>query len=360
MRRACSGVATLTLSLAVACGGRTGLEASPSSSCREVPSDAGTVVPASCQQPGEGVTDCGAQRESCCTSLEVTGGSYYRTYTNDGSGPTGEADPATVSSFRLDKYDVTVGRFRRFVAAWNGGAGWLPPAGSGKHAHLNCGQGLGDGGGSGGYEPGWIASDDRNVAPTTHNLTTGCANPTLATWTATVGPDENKPVNCVNWYEAYAFCIWDGGFLPSGAEWGYAAAGGSEQREYPWGSTDPGTTNEYAIYDCDYPSGPGSCGAPGMGTAANYAPVGTAALGAGRWGQLDLAGNVFQWNLDDSSVPDANPCTDCIDLAHTPDRVSRGGSFGVTASNLLSSFPGSPDRATVRHNAIGFRCARSP
>ena len=34
---------------------------------------------------------------------------------------TGLADPATVSDFRLDKYDVTVGRFRQFVKAWNGG-----------------------------------------------------------------------------------------------------------------------------------------------------------------------------------------------------------------------------------------------
>jgi formylglycine-generating enzyme len=53
--------------------------------------------------------------ESCCTSLEVVGGTFYRIYSNDGSGPQGEADPASVSTFLLDKYLVTVGRFRQFV-----------------------------------------------------------------------------------------------------------------------------------------------------------------------------------------------------------------------------------------------------
>jgi formylglycine-generating enzyme required for sulfatase activity len=66
----------------------------------------------------------GSGSESCCTSLEVTpNGPYYRTYANSGSGPSGEADPATVSAFRLDKYLVTVGRFRQFVNAV------LPPDG---------------------------------------------------------------------------------------------------------------------------------------------------------------------------------------------------------------------------------------
>jgi len=73
--------------------------------------------PLSCAPGGSGMTNCGACQESCCTSREVEGGTYYRTYTNSGGGPTGEANPATVSSFRLDKYEVTVGRFRQFVNA---------------------------------------------------------------------------------------------------------------------------------------------------------------------------------------------------------------------------------------------------
>src|SRR5271165_1443735 len=58
--------------------------------------------PPSCAPGGPGMTNCGpggSGTESCCTSLEVTGGTYYRTYTNSSSGPA-LADPATVSEFR--------------------------------------------------------------------------------------------------------------------------------------------------------------------------------------------------------------------------------------------------------------------
>jgi formylglycine-generating enzyme len=186
----------------------------------------------------------------------VTGGTYDRAYDLDtagnliSGGPVDESAPATVSSYRLDKYEVTVGRFRQFVAAWNGG--YTPPPGSGKHAYLNGGRGLLDSASPGTYEAGWLASDDDNIAPTDSNLIE-CGTLGDSTWTEIAGSQESLPINCVNWYDAYAFCIWDGGVLPSEAEWGYAAAGGSQQREYPWGSTDPGTTNRYAIYYCNYP-----------------------------------------------------------------------------------------------------------
>jgi formylglycine-generating enzyme required for sulfatase activity len=217
---------------------------------------------------------------------------------------------------------------------------------------LNGGQGLVNSGTGGGFEPGWSAGDDSNIAPTNANLTCGSN-----TWTNMAGMRENLPINCENWYEAYAFCIWDGGFLPSDAEWGYAAAGGSQQREYPWGSTTPGTVCpgtgcEYAIYNCDYPSGTSET----CTGVTNIAPVGTATRGAGLWGQLDMAGEVYEWNLDRYNFY-TDPCTNCADTTAS-DRVIRGGDFEGPASNLL---PG------VRHNGIspttrtaGFRCARSP
>ena len=297
------------------------------------------------------MTGCGASHESCCTSLAVTGGTYDRTYTNSGAGPTMEADPATVSGFRLDKYEVTVGRFRQFVSAWNGGAGYTPEAGSGKHTHLNGGQGLANSGSAGAYEPGWVTSDDGNVAPTDANL--ACTQPSAgyATWTSSAGPNESLPINCVSWWEASAFCIWDGGFLPSEAEWEYAAAGGSQQLEYPWGTAAPGTSNQYAIYGCNYPSA-----APCTGVG-NIAPVGTATLGAGVWGQLDLAGNVWEWNLDWYAA--YVPSTDGAYLTTATNRVLRGGVFYGVASTLLP--PSRDDKSPAnRDYFIGFRCGRPP
>ena len=302
-----------------------------------------------CAPGGPGLTNCGASSESCCTSLAVTGGTYDRTYTNSGAGATGLADPATVSNFRLDKYLVTVGRFRQFVTAWNGGAGYTPPAGSGQHTRLNGGSGLAAT--AGGYETGWVASDDSNIAPTTTNLSVTCGA-SYATWTPSPETQETLPISCVNWYEAYAFCIWDGGFLPSEAEWEYAAAGGSQQREYPWGTAAPGTGNQYAIYGCDYPSGSGTCTG-----VTNVAPVGTATLGAGLWGQLDLVGQLWEWNLDFYAPYAA--CVDCADLTAASYRVRRGGNFDFDGSYLVPPAR-DYDPPTYRLESLGFRCARSP
>jgi formylglycine-generating enzyme required for sulfatase activity len=319
----------------------------------------------SCAAGGDGLTNCGSSHESCCTSLAVSGGSFYRTYDSvneaDGGfvlapdgGPTALADPATVSGFRLDKYDVTVGRFRKFVSAVlspDGGLGWAPPAGSGKHTHLNGGQGVVSSGSPGTYETGWDAVDwNAQIAPTDANLASCSPN---STWTTAAGSQETSPVNCVSWYEAYAFCIWDGGFLPSEAEWEYAAAGGRQEREYPWGSADPSIFSQYAIYDCHYPTGLAFCTGP-----QNVAPVGTATLGAGLWGQLDLSGNLAQWNLDYYADSYVGSCTDCANLTAASWRVIHGGDFYGAGWLMVPPvrFPSDRDRGS----GYGVRCARAP
>jgi formylglycine-generating enzyme required for sulfatase activity len=244
----------------------------------------------------------------------------------------------------------------------------MPAVGSGKHLSLNDGQGLvqvnvpADAGSV--YEPGWSAEWDTFLGTTTDEWNTNLASENCstlgaaATWTDSTGMNEDLPINCLNWYEAYGFCIWDGGFLPSEAEWEYAAAGGSQQRTYPWGSTEPGTGSQYAIYNCYYPSGSGMCdGLP------NIAPVGTATLGAGLWDQLDLVGNVRQWILD-GYAPYSSECTDCANLIcsscveFVPDqRVNRGGGFDSATPLVSNRGSASP---LMGYADLGVRCARTP
>jgi sulfatase modifying factor 1 len=354
------------------CGSRTGLSDGPlgsngattivtqpslSASASTGSSDTTAVVPPSCSASRAGTSNCNGGHDSCCTSLEVPGGTYDRTYKDDGSGATQEADPATVSGFRLDKYDVTVGRYRQYVNYLTSGAGAPPPDGSGKHTHLHGGLGLLNVGSAHGYERGWDASDwSANIATGAGAASAWNTNLMMcgsySTWTSSAAGQENLPIDCVTWYEAYAFCIWDGGFLPSEAEWEYAAAGGNQQRQYPWGTAAPGTSSQYAIFGCFYPNGSGLC--PGV---SNFAPVGTATTGAGRWGQCDLAGEVSDWSLDVYAAY-VDPCGDCANMDNPFLRISRGGAFDDPASSLSPSNRGSgvPSARDVN----GVRCARTP
>ena len=335
--------------------------------------EAGPVGPLSCVPAGLGTTNCGAGgsgTESCCTSLAVTGNQYDRTYTSDiDSGvATGLADPSTVSNFQLDKYEITVGRFRQFVTAFAGG--YRPAANSGKHTHLNGGQGLLIEGTTATYETGWNSTWNGSMSPAKVGWDTNLAcDPSAASWTPSPGANENLPINCIDWYEAYAFCIWDGGFLPSEAEWGYAAGGGSEQRQYPWGNSWPGIGTsvefQYAISSCDFPDfSYTTC--ENTPATRNIAPVGFPYSGAGKWGQLDLGGNVFEWNLDWGN-PYLTPCTDCTANAQGQDDSGypvgltlRGGAFNAADVTASARDNSGMDGPLHRFYSIGARCARTP
>jgi len=288
--------------------------------------------------------NCGTLNESCCTSPLVKGGPFKRD--NDVN------YPATVSDFRLDKYEVTVGRFRKFVAAVVNG--WSPGAGSGKHTHLNGGAGLKNSAAAG-YETGWDTAWSADELPTNKatwdSVLGGSA---YQTWSSSTGSNETIPINRVTWFKAVAFCIWDGGFLPSEAEWNYAAVGGSAQRAYPWGAATPGTNANLAVYGC-YLNGAGTCS-----DVTNIAPVGSIPLGNGLFGQADLAGNVAEWTID-GKTSYTSTCDNCANLDSISDtfRARRGGSFNESLSALASTsrtnYP-----ADWSMNETGFRCARIP
>lgn len=240
-------------------------------------------------------------------SILLPGGPFLRSYDVDENTYNDDTAPATISSVRLDEYEVTVGQFRPFVAAMD--SGWTPPAGWGKHAHLNGGSGLTNSGPGGGHEGGWNTDWNAELPATLSDWNDALDCGTVPTWTNEPAANELLPINCVNWYDDYAYCIWSGGFLPSEAEWNYAATGGDEQRMYAWGNTTPNSTR--AVFGEVPP-----------------APVGSKPAGRGRWGHADLTGNLFEFTLD-WHADYVTPCSDCARLG--PDtlanRVNRGGNY---------------------------------
>lgn len=284
---------------------------------------------------------CDVEGSSLCSSAPtVPGGTFNRV--NDTS------KSATISSFRLDRHEVTVARFRGFVSAALGG--YRPTSGAGKHTHLNGGKGLAVGAGfEGGWETAWNAElASASLAAWTTQLS---CHPALASWTETAGPNESKPINCVNWYQAYAFCIWDGGgFLPSDAEWNYAAAGGAEQRLYPWGASAPGSGSTLSVHNCSYG------GASGCGGVLVIAAPGSASAGNGRWQHSDLSGNVAEW-VNDYGLP--VPCNDCSSPV-ADGATARGGYFASIAAADIATTARQSAPPDLSNPSIGLRCARMP
>jgi sulfatase modifying factor 1 len=322
-----------------ACGGHSGDDGDDAMG--DGGDDAATLTPPSCV----GLPKmCGANgTDDCCTSPEVAAGSYNRSYDLAGDVNSGAPSfPATVSGFRLDKYEVTVGRFRVFVQSGMGTQANPPVAGAGAHARIP---------GSG-----WDASWTASLAASTMALTTGLAcDPTFSTWTDAAGGNENRPINCVTWYEAMAFCAWDGGFLPTEAEWNYAAAGGDQQRAYPWSSPAGSVTIDGTR--ASYNDGVSCVGDGAAGCAlTDLVAVGTKPTGDGRWGQSDLAGNVDEWVLD-WLAPYANPCTDCANLAMTNAQAIRGGNYNRSATAARTGHRGGIPPGN-RNPGVGVRCAR--
>lgn len=277
---------------------------------------------------------CGPSgNDSCCRGFLVPSGTFARSY--DGVEYPDSRYPATVSDFNLDKYEITVGRFRQFVNAGMGTNTNPPTTGSGAHPGIT---------GSG-----WNSMWNANLPANTASLIAAVkCDATHQTWTDTAGLNESKPLNCLDWYTAFAFCAWDGGRLPTEAEWNYAASGGSEQRYYPWSSPPTSTTidSSYAVY-----------ASPAAQNAGSKSPKGD-----GKWGHSDLTGNVSEWTLDWFESPYPMPCSDCANLTVGTNRVARGGGFYGTSNPLgLRSADryysgGAPGN---RSGDIGARCART-
>jgi formylglycine-generating enzyme required for sulfatase activity len=195
-------------------------------------------------------------------------------------------------------------------------------------------------------DSGWNSSWNAELPPDTATLIADIkCSADSHTWTDVAGANETHPINCVSWYEAFAFCAWDGGRIPTEAEWEYATAGGDENRLFPWGddTSAPLPANYYSNH------------------YTAFLDVGTEPLGAGRWGHLDLAGSMWEWVLDvyaaDWYTTTEAGCTDCVNLSATDERVARGGGWYGDADGLRATYR-LPNVANLRFNYVGIRCAR--
>jgi formylglycine-generating enzyme required for sulfatase activity len=282
--------------------------------------------------------NCGPHHdEDCCAARTVPGGTFNRD--NNAS------YPATVDTFVLDRFEVTVGRFRKFYAQYPGNQ---PAGGAGKNTNVSV-------------DPGWDAKWNMSTytASTASALDSNIRNTnTPGIWIDWTLGDDTLPMNCIDWYEAYEFCIWDGGRLPTELEWNYAAAGGSDQRPYPWSTSPTDTTNDYTYAVYDSPTN----------AATVYDEVGSCSpKGDAKWGHADMAGNVMEWVEDWSTGGYPATCVDCANvpwndtiISPSPYRQTRGGSAADYPSQITTYTRWYYNQPSFRIDNIGVRCARNP
>lgn len=302
----------------------------PGDVTREPDAGAETVFPEAPSCDGSSPVSCDG--ESCCQQEAVDTSEVMLVAANAG---------VSLSPFALDKFEVTVGRFRKFVTEYND---WRqsgnPAAGAGAHPHTE---------GSGwNTDPTW----EVQLAGAAAVLRVGLnCNATQQTWTDEPGVNENKPINCINWFEALAFCAWDEGRLPTEAEWQYAAVGGAQGRTFAWGNTP--LMDSFATYGCRFAGTASTC------SVDDIPEVGSKPDGNGRFGHADLVGSIYEWTLDwFANYPEALR----DDYAKTDTgtgRMLRGGAWNSTTEQILRSNDRSFHPApTFRDPRTGLRCAR--
>ena len=159
-----------------------------------------------------------------------------------------------------------------------------------------------------------------------------CRPPKAGPWRA--GADRRfrgpkQPVVGVSWDDGKAYCEFAGKRLPREAEW-ELAAGGTDDRRFPWGNSAADT----ALH--------GRFGRALGARDGVTADVGSYPSGAGPYGHLDMAGNVWEWMADeydpyayrrpgaDKGLPGS-----CEQIKETQDELRRTHRQGFTGTNPI-------------------------
>lgn len=164
----------------------------------------------------------------------------------------------------------------------------------------------------------------------------------------------NHPVNCVDVFQAQAYCAWIGGRLPSESEWEYAARSLGQDNEYPWGGAEPSCDRAVIAIGIDGVA----IGACGLGETTF--PVCSRPLGNTEQDLCDMAGNTWEW-VQDAWHINYNTAPNDGSAWNVPDddsRVLRGGGYNTMSIGVRTRIRSYyPEEGRSPRN--GFRCARS-
>lgn len=163
-------------------------------------------------------------------------------------------------------------------------------------------------------------------------------------------PSPQHPATRVTWNDCVAFCQWlskkEGRpyRLPTEAEWEYAARGGLDQKDYPWGNQDP--------------AGRACFGQLVSMPVGSFAPNG--------YGLYDMSGNAMEWvndwfdDIDESTGESSyyrnGPRDDPPGPEHGVWKVERDGSYDMWQLYVFQRVAAPPDNRVPER---GFRVAIS-